>query len=188
MAVLLERTIRSRDLEYRVVADLDDAAIMDNLLRVTIQGSVRRLPDGPWLEETLELTVDVERSIVEVRARDRVIGTIPLTLPLSDVADFLGNDIDVAADDGMLEGALGPSGVEEIIHLFPADPFLGCIVKGAVSTIVGQTIRCWRTTRREAPVTQRVRDIGGCLREYGLRMALTFVYRAGRCALLAGLG
>ena len=107
---------------------------------------------------------------------------------VQDAADFLGNDIDVAADDGSFESALGTSGVEEIIHLFPADPFLGCIVKSAVSTVVGQTIRCWRTTPREAPVTQRVRDIGGCLREYGLRMALTFMYRAGRCALLAGLG
>jgi hypothetical protein len=189
MAILFERTIRYRDLEYRVVAELDDAAMMNDLLRLTVQGAVRKLPDGPWAQQTLELVVDVARSLVEIRREGgKVIATIPLTLPLPDSTDFAGNDIDVLADDKLFDGALGTSAAEELIHLIPTDPFFGCIVKGAVSTVVGQTIRCWRSTARNAPLNQRVRDIAGCLREYGLRMALTFLYRAGRCSLMAGMG
>lgn len=189
MAILFERSIRYRDLEYQVVAELDDAAIMNNELRLTVQAAVRKLPDGPSVKETLELAVDVERSLVEIRREGgKVIATIPLTLPLPDSTDFAGNDIDVAADDRIFEDALGTSAAEELIHLIPTDPFLGCIVKGAVSTVVGQTIRCWRMTARDAPLNQRVRDIAGCLREYGLRMALTFMYRAGRCSLMGGVG
>jgi len=189
MAVLFERTIPSRDREYRVVADLDDAAIMDDQLRMAVKGAVRQLPDGAWQEETIELTVDLGRSVIEVRVRGSggIVATVPLNLPLPDVADFYGNGSDIAADDVIIDGALGPSAIEQIIQLIPVDPFFGCIIKGAISTAIGQTIRCWRTTRREAPAAQRVRDVGGCLREYGVRMALTFMYRVGRCTLSAGL-
>lgn len=187
MAILFERTIRSKDLEYRVIAGLDDAAIMEDQLRLSVAGSVRHLPNGEWREETIDLLVDLGRSVIEVRVRDRPIATVPLTSPLPDITDFLGNGSDISADDMILDGELGTAAIEELIHLIPTDPFFGCIVKGAISTAIGQTIRCWRTTRREAPISQRIRDIGGCLREYGLRMALTFMYRVGRCAAFAGL-
>lgn len=188
MTVLFERTIRSGDLEYRILADLDDAAISEERLRLTIEGAVRPMPDGTWAEEAIELIVDLVQSFVEIRVNERTIATIPLTLPVPDDTDFLGNGSDVVADDVILDGALGPSAIETIIHLFPTDPFLGCIVKGAISTTVGQTIRCWRTTPPDEPVSQRLGDIRSCLREHGLRMALTFMYRAGRCTLLGGIG
>ena len=188
MAILFERLIRHRGTEYRIVADLDDAAIGDGALRVTIQASVRSLPDGPWLEEALDLVVDLTRSLVEVVVKGRVIATVPFTLPLADSADFLGNDIDVIVDDGVIEHAMGAHGIEALIHLIPADPFIGCIVKSAVSTAIGQIIRCWRSAPKGGPMSQLTHDIGSCLREHGLRMALTFLYRAGRCAVLVGMG
>lgn len=187
MAILFERTIRNNDLEYRVIADLDDAAIMNDQLRLSVAGSVRQLPDGEWRKETIELLGDFGRSVIELRVRNRPIATVPLTLPLPDITDFLGNGSDISADDMILDQALEPAVIEELIHLIPTDPLFGCLVKGAISTTIGQTIRCWRTTRREAPISQRIRDIAGCLREYGLRMALTFMYRVGRCVALAGL-
>ena len=188
MAILFERLIRHRSTEYRVAADLDDAAIVRGALRVTVLAAVRSLPDGPWLEETLDLVVDLTRSVVEVVVNGAVIATVPFTLPLADSVDFLGNDIDVVLDDGVIEHALGAHGIEALIHLMPADPFIGCLVKSAVSTAIGQIIRCWRSARKGGPIAELARDIGGCLREHSLRMALTFLYRAGRCAVLVGLG
>lgn len=135
----------------------------------------------------MDLAADFARSVVEVVVKGQVIATVPLELPLDDVVDFLGNDIDVLADDGVIEHAIGAYGIEELIHLIPTDPFLGCIVKSAVSTTIGQIIRCWRTAPKGDSISQLARDIGSCLPEYGLRMAFTFLYRAGRCAVLVGL-
>ena len=188
MATLFERTIRRGELEYRITTDFDDAAIMDNEFRVTIEGAVRRLPAGTWRPVTLELVGNMERALIEVYAEERLIGTIHLDLPIEEAKDLLGNGLDIEATDEIIEEELGPLAIEEIIHLIPGDPFLGCLLKGALSTVVGQTIRCWRKSSTDLAVAERIGEIGGCLREYGLRMALTFMYRAGRCTLLIGLG
>jgi hypothetical protein len=187
MAGLFERTITHRGVEYKIAADLDDAAIMEDKLVATVQASVRRLPDEVWLKETVELAVDFAQSVVEVKVRGRVIATVPLTLPIPDSSDLLGGDIDIVADDHLFDHAIGPVAVEELIHLIPTDPLFGCFVKGAVSTVVGQIIRCWRT-RQRTPLRQLIRDIGGCLREHSPRMALTFMFRVGRCVALLGMG
>ncbi|MCS6306304.1 MAG: hypothetical protein H8K07_21975 [Nitrospira sp.] len=187
MAGLFERTIRTNDLEYRVVANFDDAAIMDNRLRLLVVGSVRKLSSGDWYEETIELVGNFERSVIELRVRGMPIAMVPLNVPLPDINDFLGNGSDLSVDDTHIDSALGTTAIETLIHLVPTDPFLGCIIKGAVSTVVGQTIRCWRTMPTEGRIQQRIRSIGNCLREYGMRMTLTFMYRAGRCAVVAEL-
>lgn len=188
MSIFFERTVRQGNREYRIAADLDDAAIVDDALRIAIQAAVRDVPDGNWVEESVELVVSVRLSNVQVSVHGQVVATVPLNLPLDDVTDFLGNGLDILKDDGLIEHAIGPAGIEQLIHLIPADPLFGCIVKSAVSTVVGQTIRCWRASSNAKAFRDRIRDIGSCLREYGLRMALTFMYRAGRCAVLAGMG
>jgi hypothetical protein len=187
MAVLFERTIPYRGLEYKVSADLDDAAMMDDKLVVTVKASVRRPPDTARLQESLDLVVNIVGASIEVKARGRLIATVPLTLPFTKAADLFGNDIDIIVDDQAIEQIIGPVGIEELIHLVPADPLLGCLLKGALSTVVGQTIRCWASTPREGTFSQRVHNVGGCLREYGLRMALTFMFRVGRCMAFLGM-
>ncbi|HEV7680920.1 MAG TPA: hypothetical protein VGO68_02270 [Pyrinomonadaceae bacterium] len=186
MVTLFERTIRHGNTEYYVGTDLDDAAIVDGSLRVSVQARVRRFPEGPWLEAKVDLVADFSNSLVEVRIDDRVIATVPLHLPLEEAADAVLNEIDILADAGMIERAIGTYGIEELIHIIPTDPFLGCLIKSAVSTTIGQVIRCWGSTERGLSFSSMAKSIGACLREHSLRMAFTFIYRAGRCSILLG--
>lgn len=186
MAILFERTIPHGDREYRVAADLDDAAIMEDTLRIAIEAAVRQLPNGEWFTESVELLVSLRESSVQVLLHGKSIATVRLNLPIDDVSDFLGNGLDILKDGRLIENEIGSAGIEDLIHMIPADPLFGCIVKSTVSTLIGQTIRCWQSTSNASSLRNRVRDIGGCLREHGVRMALTFMYRAGRCAALAG--
>lgn len=186
MTMLFERTISHAGREYRIIADFDDALLMEDTFRIAVRAAVRTPPDEGWQEETVEIAVNLRLSYAQVLIRGQEIATVPLDLPLDDVSDFSGNGLDIPKDDVTIEDALGASGVERLIHLVPADPFLGCIVKSAVSTLIGQTIRCWRSVPRSESFRQMIGDTGSCLREYGLRMTMVFMYRAGRCAVLGG--
>lgn len=186
MVTLFEQTIRHGDTEYHVAADLDDAAIVDGSLSVTVKARVRSLPEGPWFDVEVELSADFSNLLVEVKVGDRVIATVPLHLPLAKAANAVLNDIDILADAGVIEHAIGAYGIETLIHIIPTDPFLGCLIKSAVSTTIGQIIRCWGSTEKGLPISRLANSIGGCLRDYSVRMALTFMYRAGRCSILLG--
>ncbi len=175
--------------QYKIEATLDDAALMNDEASIDIVASVRRKFDnrwGEWEDSNISLKVNPREQVVEIHHDGKLIGKISLNSKVPEAEDFEGNDLDIEAEDQALEEAFEYVALEEIIQALPVpDPILGCLIKGAVSTVVGQTIRCWRNAREyEENFAQLARNIGGCLREYGIRMAITFAYRAGKCAAM----
>lgn len=175
--------------QYKIEATLDDAALMDDEASIDIIASVRRKVGNVWRDwedSNITLKVNLREQVVEVHHDGKVIGKIPLNSEVPDAESFEGHDLDIEAEDQALEQAFEHVALEEIIQAMPVpDPILGCLIKGAVSTVVGQTIRCWRSARDyKENFAQMARSIAGCLREYGIRMAITFAYRAGKCAVM----
>ena len=157
---------------------------MENIAGFEIRAGVRNAAADIWIDTTLRGEIRLFDRVIVLSHEGREIARLSLDLPLPDEADAAGPDIDIE-DDGVIDEAIGGYGIEEIIHLVPADPFLGCIIKGAASTAIGQIIRCWRPNRYSPP-GELVRQIRSCLRDHWRRMSWTFIYRAGRCTLLGG--
>lgn len=190
--MLFDRTITRRDREYRITADLDDKALMDNDLTVVLSASYRERKQGEWSEwQTIRLTIrtDFEKRAIEVLDGDRVIARVPLDSEVPESVESEGNDLDVEGEGESLRPHIDAGIWEGIIQDVPVDMFFGCIIKGAVSTLVGQIIRCCnRVEAKTDRLREYIGEIASCLKEHGLKMAFTFVCRAGRCMVLAGFG
>ncbi len=188
MAEIFQRIIRHKGREYRIEVDFDDAAITQDSAPFEIRAAFRDLGQKDWNEISLTIDLRYAEGVLVVRQGEREIGRIPLDLALAPAEEPTGTDIDIDADSALIEDALGAKAVEELIHLIPSDPIFGCIVKSAVSTAVGQIIRCWRQVGKAENFKDKAYRVGACLRDYGARMALTFMWRAGRCAATLGMG
>jgi hypothetical protein len=201
---IFEKTIRHGDVEYKVEFDFDDEAIMENSATFEINASFRPISanndeDG-WTEISIKGEVNWEKREFVLSYEGQVIGKMPLDLLVPE-SDPLGTTLDITQEDNILgphfqETAKAINGIakdhvshaiEKGIHLLPTDPFLGCIIKGAASTAIGQIIRCWQKNREVRPYKALARRVGSCLRDHATGMLLTFMWRTGRCVLLAGL-
>lgn len=201
---IFEKTIRHGKIEYKVEFDFDEEAIMENSATFEINASFRQIPanndeDG-WTKISIKGEVDWEERVFILSYEGQQIGKMPLDLLLPE-SDPLGSTLDIAQEDKVLdphfhETANAINGIannhvshaiERGIHFLPADPFLGCIIKGAASTAIGQIIRCWQKNREVRPYKALARRIGSCLRDHATGMLLTFMWRTGRCVLFAGL-
>ncbi len=185
MPILFRHTIRKDDRDYRVEFSFDDEAIMNNSAGFEIKAGTKNPASDMWTDITLHGEVRLAEELLVLSHEGREIARVSLNLPLHDLADAAGFDIDIDHSD-MIDRAIGSLGLEGIIQLIPTDPFLGCIIKGAASTAIGQVIRCWHPNRNTRPFTDLARRIGSCLRDHATRMLFTFIYRAGRCAAFGG--
>jgi hypothetical protein len=186
MESIFQRTIRKDGRDYRVDFSFDDEAIMDEAAGFEITAGVKAATSDHWTEVTLRVEVRLASEIIVLSHNDRELARLRLRLPLDEGADFSGEDVDIDRDAGAIEQEIGTHVLEEIIHLIPADPFLGCLIKGAVSTAVGQIIRCWNRVSDTRPYRELAHRIVSCLRDFRSRMLFTFMWRAGRCAALGG--
>lgn len=200
MDSFFKRIIRKGHEEYRIEIGFDDNAIMDNSAKFEIEAERRTLPDGNFEKVILEIDVQFERNqiVISNKAPQKVLATLSLDTYLEEPGDFEGNGIDLDDEekhifDSFSDEAGEPleAGIAEtMIGSIPTDPFLGCLIKGAVSTLVGQIIRCWNNMRLRSALSsfrEKARDIYGCLREYAPRMLFTFMYRSGKCVVTCGL-
>jgi hypothetical protein len=87
------------------------------------------------------------------------------------------------AEEAAIDDALAAT-AERLLGLVPADALIGCLIKGAVTTLVGQLLRCWAAIDHDN-LGQVLGDMRGCLSQHGWRMLWTFGTRWLRCA--AGL-
>ena len=155
MTTLIARRFVRDSTDYRSVVELDDAALVDDELTFAVACAFRSRPNGDWIERAVQGTLNADLEAIDVSLDGRLIARVPLALPLPDSQDFHGNDVDLAHADGAVDEHLDVSAVEEFIGHIPTDPIVGCLVKGAVSTTIGQTIRCWHRTKPRAPVSAR---------------------------------
>lgn len=198
---IFEKTIRHGTIEYKVEFDFDDEAIMENSAKFEINASFRPISidkeEHKWTEISIEGDVNWEERVFILSYDGRQIGRIPLDLPVPE-SDPLGSTLDIIQEDRVLgphfqetanaiNGIALAHAIETGIHFLPTDPFLGCIIKGAASTAIGQIIRCWQKHQNIRPYRALAGRIGSCLRDHATGMLLTFMWRTGRCIMFAGL-
>ncbi|WP_152527671.1 MULTISPECIES: hypothetical protein [unclassified Afipia] len=177
---------------YSLEMDLDDAAMMEDAVSVAITGkkeyAVTKTTISVEFSVTLETSEKPKPWKIVIRHGDMVVGTIPLPEfgPPEDVAyDALPDE----AWNHLSDLVDNPNALEHAIAAIPAgDPILGCLIKAAVSTSVGQILRCYKE-HRESPDWRAVtRKVLRCLGAHSARMLMTAIWRTGKCAVLAGFG
>lgn len=184
--------VRHKGREYTVEVVLSEELVGEGKIGLEVTGTVQDLVDEEQGSRkasepqsvTLQLEANFEEKVVIVRHNDEVVGVIPLDV--IDIGDIAEDAFGFPLSDAIENAA--SSAFEEIIERIPAvDPVLGCLLRSAASTAIGQTIRCWRKLREEVEGAWRLaREIALCLKAHGWQMAATFVFRAGRCILFGG--
>lgn len=97
----------------------------------------------------------------------------------------LEGDPDVELDDTGLDEAFATA--EQIAELLSSvDPVIGCLIKGAIGSVVKQTIKCWRATRSDDTIGERTNQAFRCLKQAGWSVAWNFVKRVGMCLVKLG--
>lgn len=207
MTKFLEKTFFNGNKEYRIELGFDDKPIMKVAAKFEIDGKVREMPEGKWAKINLVMEVQFEINEIIIKRKDdtRILARISLDTILPESESFDGIDIDIEKDDLIIsENLLDENGInisakftEELISSIPTDPLIGCLVKGALSTVTGQILRCWQTTKKakkeatkktkEVVNQQKTRSMYGCMREYSVRMLVTFMYRSGKCIATLGM-
>ena len=196
MKKLLSRTFIRQGKEYRVEISLDVEAL-ESKLSVAVTGAVRNQGDEEWDEVTYSAELDTEGEQIVVKYGDDDIASIPLHLPLSASDDPDLQDAELEAEHSLIDSLLDasrflkepPVGVETILEALPApDPFLGCLLKGAVVTVAGQIIRCWKSLDRRRPISYVMSHMSDCFQGHTWNMVTSFMWRSGRCMVLFGFG
>ena len=187
---MFARTFTIDDRQYSFDVALDDAAITDESLAIDVRAVMRRREGAgwtDWYEVKLRAELLAGDELIVVKHDDRVIGQVRLDTEVPHDESFDGSRLDIEAEDAALAPAFSSFDWGEAIDAIPAgDPVFGCLIRGAVSTVVGQTIRCWQQVGAQERLQERTWKVLGCLRESGLKMSFTFVYRVGKCVAKAG--
>ena len=174
---------------YKISFDFDDEAIMENCGTFRITGSSKKQADesANWDSVSLDGLINFEERTITISKSEETIAVISLDTELPDSDDFYGEANDFEAEGEVINSAIGETSVEHLIELVPTDPFFGCLIRGALSTAVGQIIRCYNRVRSNASSVERLlTNIGGCLKEHSLKMTFTFLWRSGKCVITAG--
>jgi hypothetical protein len=161
---VFETTIRLGRREYRVEAVLDDEPKGDSVA-LEFVGKVREGADGQWQEARLRGTFNLQS------------GTVGIEVP-GDIVDFAADEIMADGIEHIIEVIQGS------IKLIPTtDPILGCLIKGAASSVIVHTVRCWYEHQNVVPRMTQVRAIGECLIRNGKHILGTFGLGFGKCLL-----
>lgn len=191
MASLGSYSFRDRENNtYSLELDLDDAAMMEDAVSITITGTKTFAGTKTNLSVEFSVTLETREKPwqIVIRHGDTVVGTIPLPEfgPPEDVAHGAPPD---EAWNHLLSLLDNPDALEHAIASIPAvDPILGCLIKAAVSTTVGQVLRCYGEHRKLADWRAITRNVIRCLGAHSARILMTAIWRTGKCAALAGFG
>lgn len=199
MARFLSRQFQHGGDIYHLELSIDRiAALRDDL---TVNILVRRYsPDGDG-GVTIEaaLTLDLGRNEIVIEIEGEELGRIPLDATAvadADEADAGAEGVARDAWDALTDHLFNDEGnrtekaIESIIESIPAgDPFLGCLLKGAISASVGQIIRCHRLIDpREETVARKLRSIANCLGRNVRGILGRATVRSLRCMVSLGFG
>ena len=184
---MLYQKFQRDNYEYSIELVLGEDQLQEGKLGWVITGTMLRLDEENAEAQQVELHLDVdfEGRLVTVYHDDEIVGEFALDLPGFEAVFENAQELPLSL--GAEDAAL--AALENIIENLPAvDPILGCLLKSAASTAVGQTIRCWRKVRDDFQGAVNVaRQVAKCLKEHGWQIAATFVFRAARCILTGGI-
>ncbi len=160
-------TFRRGDREYVLDLNWDDDAFVDGHIAIEMVAGWRT-PGDDELVESVQASVAIEPLPDQNRA-DLVVRIGDKEVFRDDLAQLFGED--------------------SILGRFPpeafsfGDPILGCLIRSGISAAVGQIIDCKERTESVDWLWDRLRAIGRCLKENGVRIAARTLMRAGGCMI-----
>lgn len=95
--------------------------------------------------------------------------------------------ISVAGKELFKESLANLTGENVVLDSIPGaafgmgDPIIGCLVRAGISAAISQILSCRDHTSSHGWGIDRLKAIGCCLRENGVRMGALALWRAGRC-------
>ncbi len=189
-------TIRfSRDNKvYEVKIAVGDIGLAAEILSFELEATVYDNETGEDHTETVGLELDFNESKGRISIRDEEAYEFSLRGFNVEVDPETGNEIIPGMDghsevkdtvfDRVQEVIGNP--IERLIQSTPVpDPFIGCMIKGVVSSIVGQAMACNKMVDNNADAG-RLRQIWRCLREHAGGMGLRALWRTARCMFRLG--
>jgi hypothetical protein len=167
MTAMWRLTHRIDETEYEVGITWDEDAFIEGSPSIRVSASVRPEDGDP-------ITLDVSIRIQETQENgpDIVLSwreTDLIRLPLADLVDE-----------------------SQIIDRIPSilygagNPVTGCLLRAGLSAVVGQIIRCKKSTQGVEWYRPRLRQIGMCLRANIGSIGRRAAFRAAKCVLLVG--
>lgn len=168
MARYLSQQFEYRDRFYHLEIGVDRIAALRNDLKIEIAARSVSI-NGQGAEAiNVTLTLDLEAQQIVIEVEGEELGRISLDargVAEADDMDDIGDTVWGVLQAHLLEGDGPATGFEQIMEQIPVgDPFLGCLIKGAISASVGQAIRCYqKMTPAEEGVRQKLRFIAQCM-------------------------
>lgn len=208
--MLLKETIKQNQTEYTIEIDLTSSvsdAINGNCV-YKITATAKDLETREKQEVVLRVEVHIKDEKIHIIEDKDNIEIVVLSLNCNLSGEYPdGSDVDPKVEEteifsagelvsgykkaikSELEDDIKVHTVEFVIQAIPTDPFLGCIIKSATSTLVGQVIRCWEGKGQDIiykSLVDRGRNIPECVGKHARRLGLVFMYRIGRCFFSIG--
>ena len=183
---------------YEIELAIDQLATLRETLTVEITARRHSRDEKPQ-EISATLSLDLENRLIVVEIAGEEVGRISLDakgIVEADDADvdgaeeFFGSAWRAVRDNILTErGDPVADTVEDLIEAVPAfDPVLGCLLRGAISAVVPQIIRCYRDIAPQHPEKWFLLGaIGRCLGEHGWRILGRASWRAFRCMMRGGM-
>lgn len=145
----------------------DDESFVEGNPKIEVTASSRRGENGERISASVEIGIEDGSNGPEI-----VIGSH-------------GEHVRVSMLD-LVDGS-------EILELVPGwfygggDPITGCLIRGGLSSVVGQIIRCNRENIDAEWYYPRLRAIGQCLVDNIAGIGWRAAYKAARCVLAGGI-
>lgn len=198
MPMLLEYQVRHEDYDYRFSVTFDDVAVMADIGRIEIKAERKTVESEEWEALTIKVELHAKKEVLIVTCDNQIIAEVSLNELAESVEGSIQDSVAESDPQGEIEnleelldkvddGELVANITEKVLEHFPADPIIGCLIKGLASTAIGQLIRCWYPRRELRPITEMLYGIGGCLDGNKLAMLKTFVWRTGWCMARCGV-
>lgn len=161
MAQLVNLRFRYEGSDYEISLDFDDAALVDNVVAFDV--AARRVAGR---KEGASATARVELDPNERSFRVLYAGGVFMF----DLA-YYDPETDAAAE----------AAIEGIPPEIAGDRILGCAIRGGVSAVVGQGIRCFQSTHEIEGGWHRFNAFVRCMAENFGRISVVALLRTFRC-------
>jgi hypothetical protein len=167
MLGMTKLSFRRGDREYVLDLNWDDDAFVSGNVAIEVIAGWRPL-DGHELAEKVTATVMLQPSEDESH--------VDLVVEINGQECFR-DDLALLFGEESVMGQIPP-------ELFSfGDPILGCFIRSGISAAVSQILDCKERTVSAEWLWSRLRAIGSCLKENGVRIAASTFVRAGRCMI-----
>jgi hypothetical protein len=174
MAEVFSKNYSNDDYEYRYTVEWDEVAFGEEE-NLGFSFKVERKPFGADDSEYVAIEASIETkktdagmvAVISVGGEQIAEVNLEAFFPTSSAAELF---------------------VEAIpAHFFGGDPFIGCLIRSGLASVLGQIIECRNMTTDREGFFYRARALAGCVAEHSKDIGIKIGKRTVACALRFGL-